>query len=142
MNNSNLPPLIYQNFQLNEDGKYLSKSLYQSEPILFYQEMGYQKLIQYKNFIAVENQGNVRCFKFQVGLIISIQTIKITNKDYSIIAIWYNLIILHYKISQDHLSLFIVMIMNYIKFLIIVFLIMYFHIHLSTLETLLIQLFQ
>ncbi|CAD8168760.1 unnamed protein product [Paramecium pentaurelia] len=87
MNNSNLPPLIYQNFQLDQDGKYLSKSLYQSEPILFYQEMGYQKFIQYKNFIAVENKGNIRCFKFQVGLIISISTLTIANKDYSIIAI-------------------------------------------------------
>ncbi|CAD8117981.1 unnamed protein product [Paramecium primaurelia] len=108
---------------------YLSKSLYQSEPILFYQEMGYQKFTQYQNVIAVQNQGNIRCFKFQVGLINSI-----ANKDYS-------------QQQYDAIQQFYIknltrsLTLNYYYELELVFLIIYFHIHLSTQETLIIQLF-
>ncbi|CAD8198829.1 unnamed protein product [Paramecium pentaurelia] len=87
INNKNLPTLIINSFEQKLDSKYLPKGLYQSEPILFYQEVGNEQFIQYLNIIAVENQGGIRFFKCQEGLIISVLASKISNQDFSMIAI-------------------------------------------------------
>ncbi|CAD8202407.1 unnamed protein product [Paramecium pentaurelia] len=80
MNNSNLPPLIYSKYQSNFNSKYLLKSLYQSEPILFYYEAENQRFIQYLN----EMQNSL---KLDESLIISIKVQTIANSDYLILAI-------------------------------------------------------
>ncbi|CAD8210701.1 unnamed protein product [Paramecium octaurelia] len=87
LNDSNLLPLIYQNTQEFLIRKYLQKSLFSQEPILYYQEQVNQKFIQYPNVLVVEDEGQINCYRFQAGQIIYIKVQAHSNKDQLIIAI-------------------------------------------------------
>ncbi|CAD8107905.1 unnamed protein product [Paramecium sonneborni] len=73
MNNSELPIILSRNFNELFSRNYLQKNLYQSEHILFYQEIGSSKFIQYQKFMAMENQENIKFYELQNTQIISIQ---------------------------------------------------------------------
>ncbi|CAD8138675.1 unnamed protein product [Paramecium octaurelia] len=72
-NSSNIPIIILMHSQQNSVHNYLSKNLYQPEPILSYSEFGNSKFIQYAKILIVQNQKQLRMFQFSDSLIISVQ---------------------------------------------------------------------
>ncbi|CAD8152436.1 unnamed protein product [Paramecium octaurelia] len=65
--------------------KQLSDNLVQPEQILYYQEIGMYKFIQYPNIFACEFQEEVKCFKFSDSIIIQIT--RLLTDFYSIFAV-------------------------------------------------------
>ncbi|CAD8113001.1 unnamed protein product [Paramecium primaurelia] len=86
-NNSYLPLIIIMNQQNNLWKNYLSKNLYQPEPILFYFEFGNSKFIQYVKILAFQNKEIFRCYQFPESVIIFMEALVYSYDYYSIIAI-------------------------------------------------------
>ncbi|CAD8171798.1 unnamed protein product [Paramecium octaurelia] len=101
-NSSNLPLLIIMNQQQASLNNYLSKNLYQPEPILYYVEIGNLKFIQYAKTLAIQNKENLRCFQFADSIIIYIQPQNLIS-SYLIVAIQNSTrsLILHYFHDQE-----------------------------------------
>ncbi|CAD8215068.1 unnamed protein product [Paramecium octaurelia] len=66
---------------------YLSKNLYQPEPILFYFDFENIIFIQYPQILAIQSQEIFRCYDIQKQLIISIQEIVHHSACYIIVAL-------------------------------------------------------
>ncbi|CAD8185191.1 unnamed protein product [Paramecium octaurelia] len=90
-------PLLLSKDILQMQKKYLPQNLFLQQQILFYQELGGQKFIQYPNILVQLFQGDIKCFEFSGPIIISIKNgIK---AFYSIIAVQNqtNSILLYYS---------------------------------------------
>ncbi|CAD8215136.1 unnamed protein product [Paramecium octaurelia] len=111
--------------------QYLQKNLYQPEPILFYQEIGNSKLIQYAKTQVIQNKENLRCYQFTESIIIYIQPQNIIN--------YYIMVAIQNSTRSLILSQII---KDYIEFKIILFKTIHFIILQCTQQTKIILLFQ
>ncbi|CAK69827.1 unnamed protein product (macronuclear) [Paramecium tetraurelia] len=71
---SEYPLLIYLDQFSQNRLNYLSQYLYQPKLILYYQELGSNKFIQYENIFAYELKGEVKCFQLSGVQIITIKS--------------------------------------------------------------------
>ncbi|CAD8179771.1 unnamed protein product [Paramecium pentaurelia] len=85
LKNEKNPILISKTYNLQNSKKYLSQRLNYPNEILFYQEFGNYKFIQYLNIFAQELNGIVKCFHLEDVLILSMKS---TLKDiFSILSV-------------------------------------------------------
>ncbi|CAD8215323.1 unnamed protein product [Paramecium octaurelia] len=87
VNNSDLPLIIQMNYLPYSRSNYLSKDLYQPEPILFYFDFENIIFIQYPQILAIKSKEILRCYEIQEQLIISIQELIHPSNCYIIVAI-------------------------------------------------------